>query len=154
MMSTWSPPISSMIPLASNYGQVLLLVLHGLPLFNKIQLLKNRQEVHEKVELGECADPVIFLLPNGGTLSLPELTMISVSTEVSDELYNYTGAVERMQQLTHRITEDVGAFTDNGQVILQGLKLMNKEIKKLKKKVINARLSLAVEEIKSHVTNL
>jgi hypothetical protein len=137
---------ASSIPLASNYGQTLLLVLLGLPLFNKIQLLK--------VNPADSVAPLVFLLPNGDSLSLADLAMITISYEVSDELYSYTGSVESMKQLAYDITEDVGAFANNGQVILQGLKLIKKEVKKRKKKMSNVRLSLALEEIKMHTASI
>lgn len=144
-------PSSSQIPLASNYGQVFLLVLHCLPMFNKIQLLKVQQE-EEAAE--EEAVPVTFLLPSGATLTLPQLTMIAASSEIADELYSCSGSAERMQQLAHAFEQDVSAYVTNGRAILQGLELINSEIKLRKKKVSNARVSLSFSEINRHTSNM
>ena len=138
-------PSSPQIPLASNYGQVLLLVLHGLPMHNKIKLLKHLPEQDSNLPV---ASPVT-LLPSGGALTLPELVMVTASYEIADELFSYSGSAERMQELARSIDEDAQAFVGNGKVILQGLKLIKKKIKKRKKKVVNASLSLAADEIKS-----
>jgi hypothetical protein len=143
-------PSSSQIPLASNYGQVFLLVLHGLPMLNKIKLLKAQPE-HST---DEPAIPVTFLLPSGASLSLPQLTMVAASSEVSDELYSCSGSAERMQQLAHAVEQDASAFATNGRAILQGLELIKNQIKLRKKKVSNARVSLAFNEINRHANNI
>ena len=143
-------PSSSQLPLASNFGQVFIAVLYGVPMSTKTKLLMTQQEQPPQ----DSSTLVSFLLPTGTSLGLAELVMITASSEMADEVFSCSGSSERMQVLAHDIEHDVDAFTANGRTILEGLELVKKEVKERKKKVSNARVSLAVDEVNRHVNNI
>ena len=118
----------------------------------KIKLLKTGFE-KEKASPESAISPVTFLLPNGSSLGLAELTMITASSEIADEIYSCSGSAERMQLLASSIEEDVEAFVCSA-AILQGLKLIKKEAKERQRRVSNARVSLAIKEIKHHISSI
>ena len=144
-------PSSSLIPLASNYGQVFLAVLHGLPMSNKIKLLKAPPEQPTE---DDSAIPITFLLPTGTSLTLPELVIITAAYEIADEIYSCSGSPERMQTLAHGIEQEAASFASNGRTIIKGLELLKEEVRQRKKKVSNARVSLAITEINRHISNI
>ena len=143
-------PSSSQIPLASHYGQVFLATLYCLPMSSKINLLK----IQANENYQESPTKVTFLLPGGASLTIPELVMITASYEIADEIYSCSGSVERMRKLAESIERDSGAFAASGRTILSGLELIKKEVKKRKKKISNAQVSLAVRELDRHVNNI
>ncbi len=112
------------IPLGSKYGQVFLLTLFSLPLINKIRLIKAQSQ-----QTIENTPALSFLSPNGNVFSLAKLAMICIADEVADNLYSYSGFSERLRILATNIEQNSEAFTANGVVILQGLELINKEVK-------------------------
>ena len=143
-------PSSSQIPLASNYGQVFLATLYGLPMYCKIKLLQGKSEQVPQ----EQSIPVSFLLPGGVSLSVAEVVMITASFEIADELYSCSGSAERIEQLSESIQQDSASFVSNGRVIFRGLKLIKEEVNKRKKRVSNAPFSQAVHQINHHINSI
>ena len=138
-------PASSTIPLASNYGQVFLMTLYGIPVSSKFNLLKAKPD--------EAQHPVmIFTLPSGYSLSMAELTMITISWEVADEIYSCSGSAERMSEFANDVQNNTSSYTANGRAIARGLKLIEDEIKERKKKMDNALVTAAINEIKRHIS--
>jgi len=82
-----------------------------------------------------AATPLTFLLPNGVSLSLAEMAMITMADEIADELYSYEGSSERMRILSTNVEQNPRAFTTHGNVIIQGIDLAKDEVKKRKAKV-------------------
>lgn len=143
-------PRSREIPLASNFGQVLLATLFGIPLRCKVALLrKEPEEVTQSPEVR-----FTFCLPSGYTLTKYEIIVIAIAAEVADEVYNCAGTSRRMGQLAEAIQEDAAAFADNGRVILRGLNLIEDELKDRKKNISNAHVSRAINDIKHLASNV
>ncbi len=137
-------PACSEIPLGSKYGQVFLLTLFSLPLINKIRLIKAQsQQTIENTALS-------FLSPNGNVFSLAKLAIICIADEVADELYSYSGSSERLRILATNIEQNSEAFTANGVVILQGLELINKEVKICKGKVDHTSIAPFMSDVNRH----
>ena len=124
-------PSSTKIPLASNYGQVFLMTVYGMPLNGKLKLLKSQEQV----------STIDFLLPNKYLLSIVEVVMITLAWEIADELY--ADCVEplsalRMDEFAKDIQENTMQYAVNGVVVARGLKLIQAEIKERKKKTKNS----------------
>ena len=144
-------PSTVEIPLSSNYGQVLLLTLHCLPLINKIQLLRTNPD--QPSEVG-TATSLVFHLPNGASLSLVEMAMISVADEIADELYCYEGSSKRLRILSTSVEQNPAAFTTHGNTIMQGLELAKEEAKRRKAKVSHSSISPFIADMERHARNI
>lgn len=131
-------PKSTDIPLASNYGQVFLAVLYGLSIPAKLKLLRK-----------EACRPsgVSFCLPNKAVMSREELVLITLAWEVADELFSCSGVSFRMREIYKDIKDNAGAYSDNGRMILRGLKLISKEINERKARFKNSKVTQASNEI-------
>ena len=138
-------PSSTEVPLASNYGQVFLATLCGLPMRCKLKLLKTQPDDVQQASL-------TFNLPNGMSLTKSDLVMITAAKEIADELYNCSGAAHRMRELSETIQSNAAPYTSAGRSILGGLKLIRIEVKKRKKKVKNAEVTEAINGINRHIT--
>ena len=140
-------PTTTELPLASNYGQVFLATLYGLPLANKLSLVKMGSD--ETSQLQVC-----FCLPNGTTLSKAELCMITAVAEIADEVLNCTGEALRMGRLVEDVTANVEAYQANGQAVLRSMGLLKEELKVRKKRLSNSQVSRAVSVIKDHASRV
>ena len=142
-------PASSTIPLASNYGQVFLVTLYGIPMSCKLNLLKTKPD-----EAVQAQHPVIvFTLPSDYTLSMAELILITIAWEVADEIYSCSGTAERMTEFANDVQNSTAAYVANGRAVARGLKLIEDEVKVRNKKMSNALVSAAISEIKRHVSH-
>lgn len=110
-------PHTTDIPLASNFGQVFLVTLYGLPVSKKLKLLR-------------ASASTSFHLPNQLVMSREELVMVSLAREVADEILNCSGEALRMREIHADIKANPSAYFDNGVVILQGLSLIKREAQK------------------------
>ncbi len=135
---------STEIPLGSKYGQVFLLTLYCIPLERKVDLLKSEHQQNPSRSLIQMT----FSLPNGVSLSLAELAMITMADEVADEIYTCTGSSERLQVLASSIEQDCNAFVGNGLTILRGLKLIQDTIKGRKIRLKHSSVSPFVLNVK------
>ena len=142
-------PSATELPLASNYGQIFLAILYGLPLANKLALVKIGSE-----ELTDSQSQVCFCLPNGTTLRKAELCMICAVAEIADEVLNCTGEVRRMGRLVEDVTASVEAYQANGQVVLRSMVLLKEELKVRKKRLNNSKVSRAVGVIKDQASHV
>ena len=136
-------PSSCEIPLASNYGQVFLAVVYGLPLSCKLTLMRNRRS-----EEGESTVRMTFTIPSGLTLSKAEIVMICAASEIADDIYSCSGTAQRMSEFAQQFEKNTPDFTSNGRIILRGMKLAVKEATKRKEKIKNRQVSRALKELK------
>ncbi len=128
---------TTMIPLASIFGQLFITVLFGLNVDAKLRLLKTEKSLR-------------FLLPNGCEMSVQELAMVTIAWEVADEIYNFSGIFERMQSVAEDIRKNTPLYVANGTIVLRGLMLVKNEVKKRKeklKKLANSKTSQACSEV-------
>ena len=117
-------PRATEVPLASQFGQVFLTTLYGLPLAKKLALVKTGSGGPRQLS---------FHLPSGTALSMAELCMICAVAEISDEVLNCAGEVRRMGRLVEDVTANVEAYQANGQVVLRSMVLLKEELKVRKK---------------------
>jgi len=143
-------PTSSEIPLGSNYGQVFLITLVGLPIQSKMTLLECNTEQNSD----DSSTEVTFFLPNGLSLSLSELVMISLADEIAEELYSYTGLSERLQIIASVIEQNSSAFVSSSEAIVRGLELAKKEIKNRKNKLKHYSIVPFVSNVKRLVEKI
>ena len=85
-------------PLASNFGQVFLATLAGLPLHLKLSLL--RQSLDKSSPLF-----IEFHLPNGATLTKRELAAVCIARDITDEVLAGSSDLQRMHSLETLIQE-------------------------------------------------
>ena len=135
-------PTSNEIPLASNFGQVFLAVLFGLPMKCKLALLKNRAN-----EEGTSIVETSFTTPNGISLSRAELVMICAASEIADDIFSCTGIAERMIEFTRAIENNSAEYVENGATILRGMELLTEEGKERKKRIKNNQVNQAFRQM-------
>ena len=135
-------PRATEVPLASQFGQVFLTTLYGLPLAKKLALVKTGSGGPGPLQL-------TFHLPSGTALSKAELCMICAVAEIADEVLNCTGEVRRMGRLVEDVTANVEAYQANGQVVLRSMVLLKEELKVRKKQLSTSQVSQAVRFIKA-----
>jgi len=138
-------PSSSEIPLASNFGQVLLATLLGIPLRCKLALIKTRPEETTQSPPVELR----FFLPNGFTMTKFELIMVSAAAEIADEVYGCSGVAHRMSELAQDVQSNTAAYVTNGRAVLQGMELIKREVKE--RKTRNSQVSQTIREINRHI---
>ena len=135
-------PTMDEVPLASNFGQVFLATLCGLPLHCKLALLKTAAD--------KSSVQVQFYLPNGLVLTKTEVAAICIASEITDEVLNCSGNVTRMATLSEDIQDHQSAYTSNVSVVLQLTELIKREASERRRALTNSRASLATKEIHKH----
>lgn len=105
------------IPLASNFGQVFLATLAGLPFHLKLSLLQQSSK----------SSPlhVQFCLPNSASLSKRELTAICLARDVVDEALAGSSDLHRIQTLTNHIRD---TCSSSREIFLQLLDCVRREV--------------------------
>ena len=140
-------PTSVEIPLASNFGQILMVTLFGIPLRCKLNMLKTKPE--------EAAQtPTInstFHLPSGYSLTMPQLVVICMACEIADEVLNCAGTTTRISELVQEIQDNTTAYIEQGAVILAGMELVNRELLQRNKKIKHPQVAQAVGAIQRQV---
>ena len=112
---------SRKVPLASNFGQVLLATLAGLPLHCKLAML--RQPVDRSSPL--FAE---FHLPNGSVLTKPELAAVCLAKEIIDETLSVSCSFSRLQALLSDIKQHCStAVPSRALLVSQLLDLVRRE---------------------------
>ncbi len=144
-------PGATEVPLASNYAQVFLATLYGVPLRTKIKLFRGAAD--QTTESPGAAQVSCFL-PNGLKLSRQELIMICIAWEIADEVYSCSGNATRMREFAQDVESSTTTYVAHGRVILRGLELISKEVKLRKKRMSNAQVNHAISEINRHIRNL
>ena len=135
-------PTSNEIPLASNFGQVFLAVLFGLPMKCKLALLKNRAN-----EEGTTTVETSFTTPNGISLSRAELVMICAASEIAHDIFSCTRIAERMIEFARAFENNSAEYVENGATILRGMELLTEEGKERKKRIKNNHVNRAFRQI-------
>ena len=136
-------PMSLEIPLASNYGQVFLACMFGLPLACKLRLIKR-----DDSEDGTPSVNPKFYLPNELFLNKAELAAISAAKEIAEEVFSCRGTTHQMNTLTQDVTDNAAAYVPNGKVMLQALQLIKTELEVCNKKLKHPNVSRASRNIK------
>ena len=133
---------SSEIPLASYFGQVFISVLFGLSLEKKLEYIKEQKS-------GDTDDhkQLSFYLPNGYRLTCGELSMICLSVEIADEVYTCERSAHRMEKFAEDVEANMSTYKHNGLLVMQGLKLIKKEVKQRKKKMKHSDITKGADEI-------
>ena len=144
-------PTSLEIPLAGNFGQCLLATLFGISLSCKLQLIKTLPGVR----VGDITqvNPT-FYLPNGFTITIAQLAAICAAREIAEETISCCGTAHRMNLLAEDVSNNVGAYTANGTVVLQALQLVENEVAECKKVINNAKSSQTASDIKKQSSNI
>ena len=102
------------VPLASNFGQVLLASLAGLPLHCKLAML--RQPVDRSSLLF-----VEFHLPNGSVLTKQELAAVCLAKEIIDETLSVSCSFSRLQALLSDIKRHCSAAVPSRALLISQL---------------------------------
>ena len=133
---------STDIPIGSNFAQVYLVLLSGLPLKLKMTLLKSFPEEPDK---NKCN----FFLPTGMKLNKAEVIMCCIAHEVADEVYNCAGTVNRMTEFAKDITDNPQGYAAVGKIILQGMDLITSELAARKTRVKHPEVGNGADRILS-----
>ena len=136
--------INSEIPLASNFGQLFLLSLYGLPISIKLGFIKDTDSVKGDMQIS-------FTLPNGVLLlSLTQLSAICLSYEISDEVLGCpkTPRALRANELLKDIIANKSVYAPKSELMWQLTDLIDKELQDRNKRANNAVVSQAVKEAK------
>ena len=138
-------PAAQQVPLASNFGQVYIATLFGLPTQCKVALFRPPPEGASPL----VSIDLVFDLPNGDSLRKIDLVVICVVQEIADEVLNCSGLAQRMEILVDAITSNPGAFVTSGRSIIRGMMLLQKELKSRKKKISNRNVGQACQRIET-----
>ena len=134
-----SNPSMTNVPLASNFGQVFLATLCGLPLQCKLAALKTPRSSTS----GVCLH---FDLPNGVSLSTAEVVAIATASDIADELLNCSGETTKMTLFAKSVQEHQMVYTANSSLVLRLLELIKREAAERKRLIgSNAQVSQAVK---------
>lgn len=138
-----STPSTSAVPLASNFGQVFLATLCGLPLRCKLTAL--RTQAKKSTSSGCHLD---FDLPNGVSLSTAEVVAIATASDVADELLSCSGETTKMKLLAEDIQEHLPVYAARGSLVLRLLELIKREATECRKLIgSNALVTRTVKVI-------
>ena len=129
------------IPLATNFGQILLHALYGLSISVKLTLIKDNSSSVE-------AAHVTFSLPNGVRLTLGQLSAICLAYEIADEVLECTKSLVRVNSLLHDISANKTAYSSKAELISQLLDLTERELQERKKKFDFSAMSAGIKETK------
>ena len=108
---------SKEVPLASNFGQVFLATLAGLPFRLKLNLLRQ--------SLGKSSPDVQFCLPNSARLSRRELAAVCLARDVVDEALTGSSDLQRIHTLVN-LVKDV--CSSDRQIFARLLDLVGREV--------------------------
>ena len=131
----------SQIPLATNFGQLLLLTLYGLPISSKLSLMKIPEGAGDSIQ-------ICFSLPNGLLLSLPQISAICLSYEIADEVLGCPDTPVRANELLTDIITNKSVYASKAELMLQLTDLINKELQERKKRANNSVITQFVKEAK------
>ena len=140
-------PSTAEIPLASNFGQVFVSTLFGIPLRCKLHLLKKRSA---EAALTPTVN-LTFELPNRYLLTMAQLVVICAACEIVDEALNCTSSTTRIEELVREIQSSTVAYIEQGAVIIAGMELIQRELLQLKKKIKLPQFLQAIEVIKCQI---
>ena len=137
---------SSEVPLASNFGQIFLAVLFGLPMRCKLALLKKKTPEGEGDGEGEGGE-VVFKTPHNLTYTRADLVVICAVSEIADDLLSCSGNAQRMREFAREIENSTADFVHNGVAILRGMALLADEGKARKKRLKTDQVNRALQEL-------
>ena len=132
------------IPLATNFGQILLQALYGLSISVKLTLIKENNSSEER---GEAAC-VTFSLPNGVRLTLGQLSAICLAYEIADEVLGCSKSLTRVNALLDDVSANKTAYSSKAELMSQLLDLTDRELQERKKKFDFSAMSAVTKETK------
>lgn len=136
------------IPLATNFGQIFLATLAGLPLHLKLNLLRKSPDQ-------QSALSVNFHLPNGGMLTRTDLAAVCLAKDIVDEVFSGSSDLPRMHKLIKVMKDGRSSNTMDTAIFSQLLDLIKREANqrqaKLSKKL--ASVSQALKHLSSLCTS-
>ena len=135
------------IPLASNFGQVLLHTLYCLSLSYKLAVIKGSKP-HEATSAS--VSPT-FSLPNGLSLSLVQLSAICAAYEIADEVLDGSKNQEMCNFLLEDVQANKDAYARQADAMSQMIDLIDREIQARKKSFDYSEVSKAVKETKKMI---
>ena len=113
-------PLVSVISLFRDHGQTILVLLYGLSIPTKLNLMKRKFD-------GDGPNNIVFHLCDESSMSMEELVMVILASEVVDELFTCSGEAHRMREFCSDIESNTDAYLESGHVILCGLELIARE---------------------------
>ena len=129
------------IPLATNFGQILLHALYGLSISIKLALIKDNVQQNE-------AAYTTFSLPNGVRLTLGQLSAICLAYEIADEVLECSKSLVRVNSLLHDVSANKTAYSTKAELMSQFLDLTERELQERKKKFDFSAMSAVIKETK------
>ena len=132
------------IPLATNFGQILLHTLYGLSISIKFAFIKDNSNPVEQTE----AAHVTFSLPNGVWLTLGQLSAICLAYEIADEVLGCSKALVRVNSLLQDVLANKTVYSSKAELMSQLLDLTERELQERKKKFDFSAISAATKETK------
>ena len=146
-----SSPSMSAVPLASNFGQVFLATLCGLPLRCKLAALRTQAK---KSSAPGCH--LHFDLPNGVSLSTAEVVAIATASDIADELLSCSGETSKMKLLAEDVQEHRAVYAAaRSSLVLRLLELIKREATERRRLIgSNAQVTQAVKGIHRHCNDV
>ena len=132
------------IPLATNFGQILLQALYGISINVKFTLIKENNSSEEQGK----ATHVTFSLPNGVRLTLGQLSAICLAYEIADEVLGCSKSLARVNSLLDDVSANKTAYSSKAELMSQLLDLTDRELQERKKKFDFSAISAVVKETK------
>ena len=132
------------IPLATNFGQILLHTLYGLSINVKLTLMKDCGSSEGR---GDVAN-VTFSLPNGVQLTPGQLSAICLAYEIADEALGCSKSLLRANSLLEDILANKPAYSSKSELMTQLLDLTERELQERKKKFDFSAMSAVTKETK------
>ena len=129
---------SSEIPLATNFGQVLLQTLYGLSITVKLNLIKNRNNP-------DVPSSITLSLPNGVHITLEQLSAICLAYEIADEVLGCSKTLLRANALLEDVLANKPAYISKSELISQLVDLTERELQQRKKYDFSAMSSVVKE---------
>ena len=133
-------PLSREVPLGSKFGQVLVCVVSGIPLQNKLSLLRKSDDT-------TSANYVRLCLPNGCFLNRQELAAICLASDITDEVLNCNGVLTRMDELIADVEEHKAFYTSNAAILDRLVELIKREMTERKKFADPSQVAPSVKEM-------
>ena len=111
---------STDVPLASNFGQVFLATLAGLPLQLKLNLLRQSLDASSPLF-------VQFCLPNGATLTKKHLAAVCLANDIADQVMADSSDLTSMHTLVHHMQDVCSSTNADTTIFTQLLDLIKRE---------------------------
>lgn len=133
------------IPLASNFGQIFLATLAGLPLHLKLNLLRKSPNQ-------PSSPSVQFHLPNGTTLTRTDLAAVCLARDIVDEVFCGSSDLQRMEKLIQFMKDSHSYSAMDATIFSRLLSLIRREAAQRQVK-LSKKLTTVSQALK-HLINI